>query len=73
MSNIPPSIRVRSLGGDLVERVLLVDEHRDGARVSETWRVVYRSWERSLTNGEINQIQEQVRRELAARLPVSIR
>ncbi len=64
---------VRSLGGDLVERVDLIDEFETSGRRSETWRIVYRSLERTLTNDEVNAIQESVRRELAARLPIELR
>lgn len=56
---------VRDLGGDLVEEVALLDRYEDekkfgSGRISYTYRTVYRSHERTLTNEEVNAIHEKV-------------
>lgn len=52
---------IREHGGDLVEEVKLLDEFEKDGRKSLAYRIVYRSMDRSLTNGEINEIQSKVR------------
>ena len=46
---------IRSLGGDLIEKVELVDKYKDKKknRTSMCYRIVYRSLERTLTNSEV--------------------
>ena len=66
---------VRSLASDDVESIDLLDRYTgegigQGA-VRTTLRLVYRRPERSLTQDEVNQAQEALRSELAARLGVS--
>jgi len=66
---------VRSLASNDVEAIDLLDRYTgkgiaDGA-VRTTLRLVYRRPERSLTQDEVNQAQEVLRSELAARLGVS--
>jgi len=66
---------VRELGGDLVEEVTKIDEYENEAKLgvgkkSYTFRTIYRSFERTLTNEEINRvhkkIEECVKKELDA-------
>ena len=55
---------VRDVAGDLVEQVELIDEftHPKTKRVSQCYRITYRSMDRSLTNEEIDALQDTVRR-----------
>jgi phenylalanyl-tRNA synthetase alpha chain len=66
---------VRGIGGDLVEEVSLVDSftHPKTARTSHCYRISYRSMERSLTDEEINALQERVRAGVAGELKVELR
>lgn len=61
---------VRSLAGDLAEAVTLVDAftHPKTGRISHCYRVAYRSMDRSLEDGEINELQEGVRAALSERV-----
>jgi len=53
---------VRDVAGDLVEDVTIIDRftHRKTQRHSLTVRVVYRSFDRSLVNDEVNALQGRV-------------
>ncbi len=56
---------IRDIGGDLVEQVSLLDKYENAERfgperVSYTYRIIYRSNERTLTIEEINPIQEKI-------------
>jgi len=66
---------VRGEGGDLVEEVKLIDEFTNGktGKTSNCFRITYRSMERSLTDDEINAIQENVRSKIASDLGVELR
>lgn len=66
---------VRSIAGDLVEEVKLLDEftHPKTSRTSHCYRIAYRSMERSLTDEEVNELQFQVRDQAAAKLGVELR
>ncbi|KAK9915689.1 hypothetical protein WJX75_002690 [Coccomyxa subellipsoidea] len=66
---------VRGHAGDLVESVVLIDSftHPKKQRTSHCYRVAYRSMDRSLTDEEINDIQENVRASLADQLKVELR
>ncbi|KND94092.1 Phenylalanine--tRNA ligase, mitochondrial, partial [Tolypocladium ophioglossoides CBS 100239] len=66
---------VRSIAGDVVEDVKLIDEftHPRTARRSVAYRIVYRSLERTLTNEEANAFHEGVRRALVEELGVELR
>ncbi len=59
-----PLSQVRNIGGDLVEEVVLIDNftNKKTGRTSNCFRINYRSMERSLTDEEINAIQDEVRR-----------
>lgn len=66
---------VRSQGGDLVEEVKKIDDftHPKTGRTSHCYRVTYRSMERSLTDDEINAIQNSVRDRITDELGVELR
>ncbi len=56
---------VRDAGGDLVEEVKLLDTYENEERfgkdkVSYTFRITYRSPERTLTNDEVDKIQKEI-------------
>lgn len=66
---------VREVGGNLVEEVKLIDEYENEAKLgagkkSYTFRTIYRSFERTLTNEEVNamhhKVEELVKGELKA-------
>lgn len=66
---------VRNVAGDLIESVKLVDqfEHPKTGRTSLCYRINYQSMDRNITNSEINELQEQVRRQLAETYGVELR
>lgn len=66
---------VRSVAGDVVEDVRLIDEftHPKTGRKSMAYRIVYRSLERTLTNEEANNFHEDVRTKLVEELGVELR
>ncbi|KAF4470064.1 phenylalanyl-tRNA synthetase [Fusarium albosuccineum] len=66
---------VRSVAGDVVEDVRLIDEftHPKTGRKSMAYRIVYRSLERTLTNEEANGFHEDVRQALVKRLGAELR
>ncbi|KAF3933325.1 hypothetical protein ABW19_dt0201843 [Dactylella cylindrospora] len=66
---------VRGVGGDLVEDVKLIDEftHPKTGRRSMCYRINYRSLERTLTNEEVDDLQEKVRVSLTEKLGVELR
>ena len=56
---------IRDIGGELVEEVKLMDKYENEEKfgkdkVSYTYSIIYRSNERTLTNEEVNKIQEKV-------------
>jgi phenylalanyl-tRNA synthetase alpha chain len=57
---------VRDVAGDLVEKVELIDQftHPKTEKTSLCFRIDYRSMERSLTNEEVDEIQEHLRNKL---------
>jgi phenylalanyl-tRNA synthetase alpha chain len=65
---------VRTVGGDLVEQVEKIDSfvHPKSQRTSLCYRVMYRSMDRSVTNEEVNALQEQIR-EAVSGLAVELR
>ena len=66
---------VRSIGGDLVEKVELIDEfcHPQTKKTSRCYRITYRSMDRNITNEEINAIQSRVRDVAEEKLRVELR
>lgn len=66
---------VRSIGGDLVEEVTCIDtfNNKKTGRTSNCYRIVYRSMDRSLTDEEINTLQDRVRQQVSEVLKVELR
>ncbi|CAG5129807.1 unnamed protein product [Candidula unifasciata] len=66
---------VRSVAGDLVEQVTLIDEfvHPKTGRGSHCYRLVYRHMEKALTQEEVNSIHQQIEASAAEQLDVQIR
>lgn len=66
---------IRNIGGDLVEKVHLFDEftNKKNGKQSQAYRVTYRSMDRSLTNEEVDIIQERIRQSLVDKLAVTLR
>lgn len=66
---------VRGVAGDLVEEVKLIDDftHPKSGKTSHCYRIAYRSMERSLTDDEINALQDEVREQVSSKLGVELR
>lgn len=69
---------IRDIGGNLVEEVKLLDRYEDPkkfgkGRVSYTYRITYRSNERTLESAEIDPIQEKIYRETAKMFNAELR
>lgn len=69
---------VRDCAGNLVEEVKLLDKYENKEKfgddkISYTFRIVYRSPERTLTNEEVNQIQEKIIEKTTQELKVVLR
>ncbi len=69
---------VRDLAWDLVEHVELLDKYENDEKfwkekISYTFRIIYRSHERTLLNDEINDIQTNIRSETAKKLNAELR
>jgi len=69
---------IRDLGGDLVEEVRLLDKYENpekfGAdKVSYTYRIVYCSNSRTLTNEEVDKIQENIYRQTSEQFAAELR
>lgn len=65
----------RQVAGDLVEQVQMVDRfvHPKTQRESHCYRITYRSMDRSLTNAEIDILQDNLRSMIADQLPIELR
>ncbi|CAM9887828.1 unnamed protein product [Ectocarpus sp. 6 AP-2014] len=66
---------VRDVAGDLVEEIRLLDDfiHPKTQRKSRCFRITYRSMDRSLTNEEVDRLQEIVRGYITSRLDAELR
>ena len=69
---------IRDLGGDLVEQVELIDKYEDSKkfgsdRVSYTYRIIYRSMERTLKSEEVDAIQARIYEETKQQFKAEIR
>ena len=66
---------VRGIAGDLVESVELIDNFTNPKKqkTSNCYRIAYRSMDRSLTDEEINGLQDSVRSSLTDDLKVELR
>ena len=69
---------VRDFAENLIEEVKLVDEFEDDAKFgadkkSYTFRIVYCSPEKTLTNEEVNKIQDEIRAETVKELNAVLR
>jgi phenylalanyl-tRNA synthetase alpha chain len=69
---------VRDVAGDLIEEVKLIDTFENAKKfgadkVSHTFRITYRSLERTLTNEEVNVLHDKIRSRTEKELGASIR
>ncbi len=69
---------IRDLGGDLVERVELIDKYENPEKfgenkISYTYRIVYRSNDRTLVSGEVDVIQEKIYQQTAEQFNAELR
>ncbi|OHB17514.1 MAG: hypothetical protein A2734_01235 [Parcubacteria group bacterium RIFCSPHIGHO2_01_FULL_40_30] len=69
---------IRDLGGDLVEEVRLIDKYEDAAKfgsdkMSYTYRIIYRSNERTLVSSEIDAIQDEIYKQTAKQFKAELR
>lgn len=69
---------IRDLGGNLIEEMTLLDKYEDEEkfgpeRVSYSYRIIYRSLERTLTDLEIKSVQEKIESETRRQFNAEIR
>ena len=69
---------IRDLGGDLVEEVRLLDKYSNPKKfgpnkLSYTYRIIYRSGDRTLLSGEVDKIQKKIYNETAKRFNAELR
>src|SRR3989338_221606 len=69
---------IRDLGGDLVEQVELIDKYEDSKKfgadkVSYTYRIVYRSMERTLKSEEVDMIQDKIYKQTSEQFKAELR
>jgi phenylalanyl-tRNA synthetase alpha chain len=63
----------RDVGGDLIEQVECIDIFSKDGRTSRCYRITFRSMDKNLTHGEINELYHEIRSVISSRLPVSLR
>ncbi|EMR08933.1 phenylalanine-tRNA ligase [Pneumocystis murina B123] len=66
---------VRNVGGILIEEVKLIDQyiHLETKRKSLCYRINYRSMDKSLSDKEVNKLQEHLRRRITEELDIELR
>ena len=69
---------IRDLGGDLIEQVELFDKYNNAEKfgpdkISYTYRIVYRSNDRTLTTEEIDPIQDKIYKQTAEQFGAELR
>jgi len=69
---------IRDIGGDLVEEVKLLDKYEDNTRfgsdkMSYTYRIIYRSTDRTLETAEIEPLQKQIQEQTITQFSGQIR
>lgn len=66
---------VRTVGGDWVEQVELIDEflNKKTNRTSHCYRITYRSHERTLSQAEVNHVHDQIAKIATSELKVGVR
>ena len=69
---------LRDIGGDLVEEVQLLDKYENAEKfgtnkTSYTYRIVYRSTERTLTNEEVDTINDKIYAQTASQFEAELR
>ena len=69
---------IRDLGGDLVEQVELIDKYESAekfgaGKISYTYRIVYRSNDRTLVSEEVDAIQKKIYEETAKQFSAELR
>lgn len=68
---------IRDLGGDLVEEVKLLDTYQDEKKfknkISYTYRIIYRSNERTLKSEEVDKIQKEIYEQTAKQFHAELR
>lgn len=70
--------RIRDLGGELIEEVLQTDKYENETKFgkgkkSYTFRITYRSLEKTLTNPEVNKLHEEIEAMTEAEFKAEIR
>ena len=64
---------IREVGQDLIENVSLIDKFTKLEKTSLAYRITYRSNDRTLLNSEINEIQENIRKEISEKFDIELR
>jgi phenylalanyl-tRNA synthetase alpha chain len=64
---------VRDVAGDLVEDIQLLDEFQRDGKTSHCYRILYRAVDHTLTNVEIDVLQNEVRGRIIAQLGAELR
>lgn len=69
---------IRDIGGDLVEEVALIDKYENPEKfgkdkISYTYRIIYRSQERTLRSEEVDALQDKIYKETAKQFDAELR